>query len=134
MTIDLRTLVGIGLIVAGFMLPSGGGGILPTPEPSDKEQIAEFYDDLADGVENDGVKSGEKFYRDTADFRFSHANALRLWRDVRKVGSVPGLGEAVDKVLADMIGLEVQPMTDEVRAKVIEACREVARRLRNGEL
>ena len=115
------------------MLPSGGG-ILPTPEPTDQEQIAVFYDSLAMGVENDGAKDGDKFYSDTADFRRAHVDALRLWRDVRKVGTVPGLGEAVDEVLADMIGLEVQPMTDEVRGKVIAACREVARRLRDGEL
>lgn len=131
---NIRSLLGVGLIVAGFMLPSGGGGILPSPEPTDKQQIAGFYDSLAAGVENDGAKAGEKFYGDTADFRRAHVDALRLWRDVRKVGSVPGLGEAVDKVLADMIGLEVQPMTDEVRGKVIAACREVARRLRDGEL
>ena len=131
---DLRTLLGIGLIVAGFLLPNGSGGILPTPGPTDREQIAVFYDSLAMGVENDGAKAGEKFYADTADFRRAHVDALRLWRDVRKVGTVPGLGEGVDKVLADMIGLEVQPMTDEVRSKVIAACREVARRLRDGEL
>lgn len=132
---DLRTAAAVILVIAGFMVNSGGGGgILPPAPSSDRESIAVFYESLAAGVQNDGAKSGDKFYKDTASFREAHVNALRLWRDVKAVGSIPGLGEAVDGVLAEAIGLEVQPMTPDVRSKVVAACNDVARRLRDGSL
>ena len=92
MTLDLRTILAVALIVGGFLLPQGGEIVVPTPAPvpvevsvdlpvadiprEDREDLAGFYDAMADAVKNDGDKGGEKLIKDTADFRERHVAAL----------------------------------------------------------
>ena len=149
MTLDLRTLLAVALIVGGFLLPQGGEIVVPTPAPvpvevsvdlpvadiprDDRDDLAGFYDAMADAVKNDGDKGGEKLIKDTADFRERHVAALRFARSADKVGVYPGLGEAIDAVFAERLGgLDVMPVSDEVRAKIIEACRDLAEGFRHG--
>ena len=99
----------------------------------DREQLAGIYETLARAVEYDGAKSGEPVIKDTADFRERHANTLRFARPPEKVGIYPGLGEAIDAVFAERLGgLDVAPVTAEVRAAIVKACRDIAEGFKHG--
>ena len=143
----LRSILALGLVAAGFLLPMGGSPVvvpvvpvvvsvdLPVdPIPAvDREQLAGFYEEMARAVENDGAKSGEPLIKDTADFRERHVAALRFARSAEKVGIYPGLGAAIDAVFAERLGgLDVAPVTSEVRAAIVKACRDIAEGFRHG--
>lgn len=146
---DIRTLLGIGLIVGGFMLPSGGGGILPTPEPvlpkpsvsvdlplegipaGRRAYFSDVYSSMALVLERDGKRAAPGV-KTIIDFTALHASALQLSVDRDQVGVYPGLGEAIDAAFRENVGDENVPVDDGVRAKLAEVCRALAWEFRNG--
>lgn len=144
---DLRTLVGIGLIVGGFMLPSGGLVVPVVPAPPKptlsvelpldgipaerRAYFADIYDAMALVVERDGERSAPGV-KTILDFTALHGGALQLSVDRDQVGVYPGLGEAIDKAFAGHVGDDNVPVSGDVRAKLAEVCRALAWEFRHG--
>jgi len=145
MTLNLRTLVAIGLIVAGFLLPKTDAVVVPKPDvpkpavavvlpdvPDERRpMLSQFYASLGDIVAEDGAKAAPQL-KDTTSFMSLHSSALGFAIRTADVGTVPGLGEAIDKAFFDRLGDEVQPLDASVRAKIVEVCKALAWGFENG--
>lgn len=71
----------------------------------------------------------EAVFTDTRSLRGFTVLSLDIaWRRLagKQPGEFPGLREAVEKVLGEAIGLEVKPVTAEIRRAYAEACRAIA--------
>jgi hypothetical protein len=68
-------------------------------------------------------------FTDTRSLRGFTVLALDIaWRRLGgvKAGQYPGLREGVEKALGEIVGLEVKPVTPELRRAYAEACRAIA--------
>lgn len=93
-------------------------------------RLAQFYSAWADVVDQ-----SPEALASTQHFRDAHALSGKLFfLAPRAEGTapypseerVPGLAEAVDRRLADEVGLEVRPLSADVRAKLAAALRSIA--------
>lgn len=86
--------------------------------PSEAAQVAVMMTQLADLVgRNDDLTTGQ--------VRNTFAATGRILQAQLSV-SVPGLGEAMDKVFAESIGLENRALDATTKARVVETCKAVA--------
>ena len=98
---------------------------LRSASSTDRRTIAAIYNAMADVTERDSAVGQ---ISSTEVWRRCHSSALRL-----AVGGTPlpgkylGLDVAVEQVLSQYFSLDNTPMTPELRAKVVAACREIAR-------
>lgn len=95
--------------------------ILPKMIVSDRVYLANLYDAMAFVLSNDGERASP-IIADTSKFAEFHAGTLGLAIRRANVGKYAGLGEAIDEVFMEAVGADVQPVTPEVRRKLIEAC------------
>jgi len=85
--------------------------------------LAAFYLSLADVVERDQGK----VIQSTAELRETNRRTgLLMFQETGIQGKYPGLAEAIDKVLADQIGLAVVPLDAEKRKQMIDTLRAIA--------
>lgn len=146
MNIDARTLLALGLIAAGFLLP--GGQTQPVTPPANppaisvdlpvaeipaarREYLGDIYAAMADVIERDG-KRADSGIDTIMDFTAFHAGALQLAVDREQVGVYPGLGEAIDAAFKANLGDENRPVDAAVRAKLQEVCEGVAWEFKHG--
>jgi len=74
-------------------------------------------------------EGAEPIFTDTRALRGFTVLSLDIaWRRLGgvKPGQYPGLREAVEKAMADVVGLEVVPVTPALRKSYAEACRAIA--------
>ena len=86
-------------------------------------RLSEFYAALA------GVFTRDQgaLIKTTAQLRELHRRAgLLAFQRTAIVGKYPGLSDAIDKVLADQIGLDNVTLSSEQRAKAIDAFKAIA--------
>ena len=89
----------------------------------DGRRLSALYMAMADVIarDQDGI------IQTTAQLRELHRRAgLLAFQRTGIAGKYPGLAEAIDKVLADHIGLEVTPMDAARRTKAVDAFRALA--------
>lgn len=98
---------------------------LRSASSTDRENMSALYNALADVTERD---AGPNQIPNTGAWRRCHSSALRLAVGGTPLpGQYPGLDTAVEQVLAQYFSLDNAPLTPELRAKIVAACREVAR-------
>lgn len=98
---------------------------LRSASSTDRASLAALYFAMADVTERDAA--GQQI-SSTEVWRRCHSAALRLAVGGTSLpGKYPGLDVAVEQVLAQHFSLDNTPMTPELRAKIVAACREVAR-------
>ena len=146
MTFNMRQLAGILLMAVAFLdLQVPGVPSVPTvdiPKPSisvvipevqdeRKAVLADFYLALGEIIVEDGTRS-EPQLGDTAAFAQFHTSALGFAIKRKDIGSVPGLGEAIDKAFFDNLGEEVKPLDAGVRSKLAEICNAIAWSIANA--
>jgi hypothetical protein len=71
----------------------------------------------------------EAVFTDTRSLRGFTVLSLDIaWRRLagKQPGEFPGLREAVEKVLGETVGMDVKPVTAEIRKTYAEACRAIA--------
>lgn len=107
-------------------LPAGPvAEALRSASSSDRKTVASLYSALADVTERDGR---DRQIGTTQSWRSCHSAALRLGVGGTSLpGKYPGLDAAVEQVLSQYFPLENLPLTDELRAKIVAGCREVAK-------
>jgi hypothetical protein len=143
--VKLSTLVAVVLIVAG--LAATWRPVSPSPEPipapadaatraavapvgaklanhkEDGRRLASFYAGLADVIARDQGK----IVATTAHLRELHRRAgLLMFQQTGIAGKYPGLAEAINKVLADRVGLENVPLDAAKQKAAVEAFRAIA--------
>lgn len=101
---------------------------LRTATPIDRALWASIWERSAKVVGGDATTT-EVVFTDTRSLRAYNIIALRLaWVRMggNPTGKYPGLAEAAERFLSDTIGLDVMPVTPELRAKVVEAYKALA--------
>jgi hypothetical protein len=101
---------------------------LRTASPIDRALWAAIWEKSAKIVAGDATTT-EVVFTDTRSLRAYNIIALRLaWVRMggNPTGKYPGLAEAAERFLSETIGLEVVPVTPELRTKVVEAYRALA--------
>lgn len=89
----------------------------------DGSKLAAFYSAVADVIARDHGK----LLQTTAELRELHRRAgLLMFQQTGIEGKYPGLAEAIDKVLADQIGLENVSLDDKRRTAAVDAFRAIA--------
>jgi hypothetical protein len=81
------------------------------------------------GVVVSAPEGKEAVFSDTRSLRGFTVLSLDIaWRRLagKQPGEFPGLREAVEKVLGETVGMDVQPVTAEIRKTFAEACRAIA--------
>ena len=101
---------------------------LRSASPAERAIWASVWEKAAVVVAGDAVTT-EVIFTDTRSLRGFTVLSLDIaWR--RLAGNPPGkyvgLKEAVEKVMGEAIGLEVRPVTPELRKAYAEACRAIA--------
>ena len=102
--------------------------IMATANPIDRILWAQLWSKSAAVVAGDATDT-QPVFTDTRALRGFQIIAVRIgWR---RLGANPqdkyrGLGEAVERAFADTIGLDVKPVTPEVRQAYIELCNALA--------
>ena len=102
--------------------------IMSTANPIDRILWAQLWAKSAAVVAGDATDTPPVF-TDTRALRGFQIIAVRIgWR---RLGANPqdkysGLGEAVERAFADTIGLEVKPVTPEIRKAYIDLCNALA--------
>lgn len=107
---------------------SGVASALRTASPVDRAVWASTWEKAAIVVAGDAVGT-EVVFTDTRSLRGFTVLALDIaWRRLggNAPGKYPGLREAVEKVLGETVGLEVVPVTPELRRSYGDACRAIA--------
>lgn len=98
---------------------------LRSASSEDRGTVAAVYLALADVTERDAK---DRLLGTTQAWRSCHSAALRLAvGGTSLVGRYPGLDTAVEQVLSQFFTLDNQPISPDVRAQIVAACREVAR-------
>lgn len=95
--------------------------------PVDRAVWASVWEKAALVVE--APEGSEPVFTDTRSLRGFTVLSLDIaWRRLggHTPGDVPGLREAVEKAMGDVVGLEVKPVTPELRRAYAEACRAIA--------
>jgi len=101
---------------------------LRTATPIDRALWASIWEKSAKVVNGDATTT-EVVFTDTRSLRAYNIIALRLaWVRMggNPTGKYPGLAEAAERFLSDTIGMDVMPVTPELRAKVVEAYKALA--------
>jgi hypothetical protein len=101
---------------------------LKSASPVDRAVWASTWEKAAIVVAGDAVGT-EVVFTDTRSLRGFTVLALDIaWRRLggNAPGKYPGLREAVEKVLGETVGLEVVPVTPELRRAYGDACRAIA--------
>jgi hypothetical protein len=89
----------------------------------DGQQIAAFYRALADVVERDAGQ----VLRDVADVREANRRAgLLMFQRTGVQGKYPGLSDAIESALAELVGLDNVPLDEAKRKNVVAAFRALA--------
>jgi len=148
MTLNIRQIAGLLLMAAAFFDLGVPGVVVPpkppvvVPQPSisvtlpaipdeRKDAYAQFYTSLGQIVAEDGAKATPQL-KDTTSFMTLHASALGFAIKTEHVGTVPGLGDAIDKAFFDRLGEEVKPLDSTTRGQIVEVCNAIAWRMLNG--
>lgn len=120
--------------------------VVPTPSPAMQSTVADVHKALAGANPVDRAvwaqlwtKAGivvagdstdtEIVFTDTRILRAYTILAIRIgWRRLGEnaAGKYPGLNEAVERAFAGVLGIDVQPVTPELRAKYVELCNALA--------
>lgn len=118
------------LVAASFVWsprPAASGPVaaaLSSASSTDRERVRAIYQALADVTTRD---AGSRIAT-VAAWRAVHSDALRLAvGGTDLVGKYPGLDKAVEKVLAEHVGLDNSAITPEVAGKIAAGCKEVIR-------
>jgi hypothetical protein len=104
------------------------GRALQNATPFDRAQWAAIWTKAAKTVAGDATDM-EVVFTDTRALRAFNVIALRLaWR---RMGGVPqqkypGLAEAVEAAFKDVLGMDVKPVTPEVRQAFVDLCNALA--------
>lgn len=99
-------------------------------QTEDGQNLAAFYSAVADIVARDQGK----IVQTTAELREVHRRAgLLMFRKTGIEGKYPGLAEAIDKVLADRIGLDNLALDTAKQTAAIETFRALAWACRGGQ-
>lgn len=148
MTLNIRQIVGLLLMASAFfdigvpwdVVPPRPPVVVPEPKISvtlpeipreRRAAYAEFYASLAEIVADDAWKPKPQLV-DTTSFMALHASALGFAIKHEHVGTVPGLGEAIDQAFFDNLGEEVKPIDSTTRDQIVEVCNAIAWRMLNG--
>lgn len=94
---------------------------LPKMTHTDRLYLASFYDAMAYILLTDAGRD-RPIISDTEKFATFHGGSLQLAVDKKDVGKYPGLGQAIDEVLASAAGSEVAPVNEKTRNSLIGAC------------
>lgn len=101
---------------------------LTAGKPDAGRALAPFYRAAADVVRRDSSEIGS-----TGAFRSAKIRADVLYlQKTPLVGSLPGVGAAVDKVLIDAVGLEDRPLDPATRTKLADALDAISWALEGG--
>jgi len=120
--------------------------VVPVPSPSMQQAVADVHAALAKANPVDRAEWGRLWQRagvvvagdatdteivftDTRSLRLFNILAMRIgWRRLGEnaKGKYPGLGEATERAFGAILGLDVQPVTPELRAKYVELCNALA--------
>jgi hypothetical protein len=90
----------------------------------DRALWAEVWAKAAKTVNGDATDT-EVVFSDTRSLRLFNVVALRIaWRRLgdNAAGKYPGLSEATEKAFAGVLGLDVRPVTPELRRQYVELC------------
>ena len=107
---------------------AGVAAALKSANAADRALWASVWDKAATVVAGDAVATDVAF-TDTRSLRTFTVLALDIaWRRLggNQPGKYAGLREATEKALGDIVGLDVKPVTPELRARYAEACRAIA--------
>ena len=101
--------------------------ILRTASPVDRTLWAEVWSKCGKII--NGETTTEVIFSDTKSLRQFNVIALQI--AFKRLGDMPkgkyaGLGEATERVFVEAIGLDVRPVTPELRKKFIETCNALA--------
>jgi len=102
--------------------------ILKTANGVDRAIWASVWDKAASTVAGD-ASAPEIAFTDTRSLRGFTVLALDIaWRRLggNMAGKYPGLREATEKALSDVVGLDVMPVTADLRARYAEVARAIA--------
>lgn len=95
--------------------------LLPASK-QDKARVAAFYSSLADVVEREPTLAAT-----VGGFRELHARSLdRAFKGTDLPGKYPGLDQAVDNSLAEIVGRDDVPLPPDKRSALIQALKDVA--------
>jgi len=106
---------------------SGVAASLIAASPADRAIWASVWEKAAVVVA--APEAEPVIFTDTRSLRgFTILSLDIAWRRLagNQPGKYPGLRESVEKVMSEAIGLEVKPVTPEVRRAYVEACKAVA--------
>jgi hypothetical protein len=101
---------------------------LKNATPADRALWASVWEKAAVVVDGDAVTT-EVVFTDTRSLRGFTVLALDIaWRRIggNQSGKYAGLREATEKALAGIVGMDVVPVTPEMRKAYAEACRAIA--------
>ena len=101
--------------------------ILRTASPVDRTLWAEVFSKCAKIIS--GETTTEVVFNDTRSLRQFNVIAFQIaWKRLgdNKKDKYLGLGEATERVFVEAIGLDVRPVTPELRKKFIETCNALA--------
>ena len=101
--------------------------IMRTASPVDRTLWAEVWNKCGKIINSE--TSAELIFSDTRSLRQFNVIALQI--AFKRLGDMPkgkyaGLGEATERVFAEAIGLDVRPVTPELRKKFVETCTALA--------
>ena len=101
--------------------------IMRTASPVDRTLWAEVWNKCGKIINSE--TQTELIFSDTRSLRQFNVIALQI--AFKRLGDMPkgkyaGLGEAAERVFAEAIGLDVKPVTPELRAKFVETCNALA--------
>jgi hypothetical protein len=101
---------------------------LKAASPAERAIWASVWEKAAVVVAGDAVTT-EVVFTDTRSLRGFTVLSLDIaWRRLGgvKPGQYPGLREGVEKAMGDVVGLDVKPVTPDMRRAYAEACRAIA--------
>jgi hypothetical protein len=101
---------------------------LRAASPAERAIWASVWEKAAVVVAGDAVTT-EVIFTDTRSLRGFTVLSLDIaWRRLGgvKPGQYPGLREGVEKAMGDVVGLDVKPVTPDMRRAYAEACRAIA--------
>jgi hypothetical protein len=101
---------------------------LRSASPAERAIWASVWEKAAVVVAGDAVTT-EVIFTDTRSLRGFTVLSLDIaWRRLGgvKPGQYPGLREGVEKAMGDVVGLDVKPVTPDMRRAYAEACRAIA--------
>jgi hypothetical protein len=115
----------IGFGVYGMPAMNIGSGAFSMPA-SEARYVADLYRGIAKVLVIDKAKK----LSDTDRFRTFHQSCLQMAIKAESVGKYPGLEDFIEKTFADQMGgTEVQPIDNNTRPKLVEACEKIAKKL-----